>query len=180
MTFRDIISAATTRGAQSLLKGLTGVESSSRSREGAVEVKSEYWWGKLQRCSIPTQQDIDTHTHTHACTPTDVPKLQNITRVCRWRRSATHSLFNYNFNWQTEISFSRIQTRTMRRSHVNVDVMRSTHRTRRREVTYLQRVCAAITHKHAQKKTLCSALIITIYTHQHFSFHSDYAARRTL
>ena len=64
MTFRDIISSATAQRAPFLLKGLTGVEG-RRGREGAGEVKSEYWWGKLHRCSMPTQQNIDAQTHTH-------------------------------------------------------------------------------------------------------------------
>lgn len=104
MAFWDIISSATAWRAQFMLKGLTGVES-SRGGRAQLRVNTDE---ESYRDVVCLHNKTFTRTHT----PTDVDKLQT-SRECAGdtrRQSMTYSLFNYNFNQQTQTSFSFVQT----------------------------------------------------------------------
>ena len=127
----------------------------------------------------------NTHTHTHTNTLMHAHRrfFTRSVQVTAELRPIHSSAAD--FKQQTDISFSRIQTHTMRRSHVSVDVRRPTLNTPMGSnwqcVTAKNIYIYKTNHTSMQqRKTLCCALIISIYTDQHFSFHGDYAAQWTL
>lgn len=107
-----------------------------------------------------------TQNHTH------MPPSSSWER-CRWQQSLAYSLFTH----QTDISFRHIRTHTIKTLSLQCSTWCATLRTQRSK-----RFAASgeWTHQYAQKKTQCSAMIISILTHQHFSFQSDYATQWTL
>lgn len=77
MRFRDIISCVEARGAPFLLKGLTGLESSTRGRGGG-QLKVN-----IDEAATEMQYAYTTrHSYAHAYWRSQTP---NITRVRRWR-----------------------------------------------------------------------------------------------
>lgn len=147
-----------------MLKGLAGVE-----RE----------WGLggswiLMRQATERQYAYNHKMLIYTQTREHTPKVHTRWEVRRWRRSTTDSLFSSKpDDWQL---ISRIQTRTMRRSHDTVDALRHIQNTAQPAVCSVWWVN---THLYPHK-SLWSALMMRMLTDQHFSFWSDYGKQWTL